>query len=205
MTDQRTPEWFAKRVGKVTASRVADVMAKTKTGYSASRASYMADLVVEAMTGKPKPRGFETDAMRRGTEIEPFARDRYSAHTGNLVDQIDFVDHPTIASAGCSPDGLIGDDMIVEFKAPETHTHFDYIESRTVPARYMAQIQFQLACTGRKRADFVSFDDRVPEHLQLLIIPVERDDKYIAEMEREIIKFLEERDAKVKFLKEVSL
>ena len=205
MTDQRTPEWFAKRAGKVTASRVADVMAKTKTGYSASRASYMADLVVEAMTGKPKPRGFETDAMRRGTEIEPLARDRYSAHTGNLVDQIDFVDHPTIASAGCSPDGLIDDDMIVEFKAPETHTHFDYIESRTVPARYMAQIQFQLACTGRKRADFVSFDDRVPEHLQLLIIPVERDDKYIAEMEREIVKFLEERDAKVKFLKEVSL
>jgi len=205
MADQRTAEWYARRVAKVTASRVADVLAKTKTGYSASRAAYMADLVVEAMTGQPKPNGFVSPAMQRGIDMEPTARDRYSAKTGNLVEQIDFVDHPTIASAGCSPDGLVGDDAIVEFKTPETHTHFDYIESRTVPSRYYAQIQFQLACTGRKKADFVSFDDRVPEHLQLLIIPVERDDKYIADMEREIIKFLEERDAKVKFLKEVEL
>lgn len=205
MTDQRTPEWYAKRVAKVTASKVADVMAKTKTGYSASRAAYMADLVVEAMTGQPKPNGFVSPAMQRGIDIEPLARDRYSAKTGNLVDQIDFVDHPTIANAGCSPDGLVGDDTVVEFKAPETHTHFDYIESKTVPAKYMAQIQFQLACTGRKHAHFVSFDDRVPEHLQLLIIPVERDDRYIAAMEAEVIKFLEERDAKVKFLQEVEL
>jgi len=204
MTDQRTPEWYACRCGKVTASKVADVMARTKSGYSASRASYMADLVVEALTGRPKE-GFQSPAMLRGIEVEPVARDRYSARTGNLVQQIDFVDHPTIANAGCSPDGLIDDDMIVEFKAPESHTHFEYIESRVVPGRYMAQIQFQLACTQRTKADFVSFDDRVPEHLQLLIIPVERDDKHIAEMEREIIKFLEERDAKVKFLKEVSL
>ena len=204
MADQRTPEWFARRCAKVTASRVADVLARTKTGYSASRASYMADLVVEALTGKPKE-GFTSAAMQRGTDIEPLARERYSVKTGHLVDQIDFVDHPTIADAGCSPDGLIGDDMIVEFKAPETHTHFEYIETKVVPSRYYAQVQFQLACTGRQRADFVSFDDRVPENLQLLIIPVKRDVDYIAAMEKEIIKFLEERDAKVKFLKEVSL
>lgn len=204
MSDQRTPEWFARRCGKVTASRVADVMARTKTGYSASRASYMADLVVEVLTGKSKE-GFQSAAMLRGIEIEPLARERYSVRTGHFVDQIDFVDHPTIANAGASPDGLIGDDMIVEFKAPETHTHFEYIESKIISTRYYAQIQFQLACTQRSKADFVSFDDRVPEALQLLIIPVERDDQFIADMEKEVIKFLEERDAKVKFLKEVKL
>lgn len=204
MTDQRTPEWFARRCAKVTASRVSDVMARTKTGYSASRAAYMADLVVEALTGKPKE-GFQSAAMLRGIEIEPLARDRYSIKTGSLVEQIDFVDHPTIANAGASPDGLVGDDLVVEFKAPESHTHFEYIESRVVPSKYYAQIQFQLACTQRSKAHFVSFDDRVPENLQLLIVPVDRDDKYIAEMEKEIIKFLEERDAKVKFLREVSL
>jgi putative phage-type endonuclease len=205
MTDQRTPEWYARRCGKVTASKVADVMARTKSGYSASRASYMADLVVEAMTGQPKPNGFVSPAMQRGIDMEPIARERYSIKTGHLVEQIDFVDHPTIANAGASPDGLIGNDMIVEFKAPETHTHFDYIETKIIPTRYYAQIQFQLACTGRQKADFVSFDDRVPENLQLLIIPVNRDTNYIAAMETEVVKFLEERDAKVKFLKEVSL
>lgn len=204
MNDQRTPEWFARRCGRVTASRVADVMARTKTGYSASRANYMAQLVVEALTGKPTE-GFQSAAMLRGIEVEPLARERYSIKTGHLVDQIDFVDHPTIANAGASPDGLIGDDMIVEFKAPETHTHFEYIESKIISTRYYAQIQFQLACTQRSKADFVSFDDRVPEALQLLIIPVERDDKFIADMEKEVIKFLDERDAKVKFLKEVKL
>ena len=204
MNDQRTPEWFARRCAKVTASRVADVLARTKTGFSASRAAYMADLVVEALTGKTKE-GFTSAAMQRGIDIEPLARERYSVKTGHLVDQIDFVDHPTIANAGCSPDGLIGDDMIVEFKAPETHTHFEYIETKVIPVRYYAQIQFQLACTGRQKADFVSFDDRVPENLQLLIVPVNRDVNYIAAMEKEIEKFLEERDAKVKFLREVSL
>lgn len=204
MTDQRTAEWFARRCAKVTASRVADVLARTKTGYSASRASYMADLVVEALTGKPKE-GFQSAAMQRGIDIEPLARERYSIKTGHLVEQIDFVDHPTIANAGASPDGLIGNDMIVEFKAPETHTHFEYIETKIIPTRYYAQIQFQLACTGRQKADFVSFDDRVPENLQLLIIPVNRDTNYIAAMETEVVKFLEERDAKVKFLREVSL
>lgn len=204
MTDQRTPEWFARRCAKVTGSRISDIMARTKTGAAASRANYMAQLVVEALTGKPTE-GFQSPAMARGIELEPLARERYSIKTGHLVDQIDFVDHPTIANAGASPDGLVGDDMVVEYKCPTTSVHFNYIESRKVPSDYNLQIQFQLACTQRKRADFVSFDDRVPEELQLLIIPVERDDKLIAEIEKEVIKFLEERDAKVAFLREVKL
>ena len=204
MTDQRTPEWFARRCGKVTASRISDIMARTKTGAAASRANYMAQLVVEALTGKPTE-GFQSPAMTRGIELEPVARERYSIRTGNLVDQVDFVDHPTIANSGASPDGLISDDMVVEFKCPTTSVHFNYIESRKVPGDYNLQIQWQLCCTGRSKADFVSFDDRVPEELQLLIIPVERDDKLIAEIEKEVIKFLQERDDKVKFLKEVKL
>jgi putative phage-type endonuclease len=202
---QRTVDWYQRRVGKVTASRVADVMARTKTGYSATRAAYMADLVVEALTGQPKRDGYQSPAMLRGIELEPIGREFYQIKTGNMIDLIDFVDHPTIADAGASPDGLVGDDTVVEFKAPETHTHLEYIESRVVPSKYFAQIQFQLACTGRSKGEFVSFDTRVPANLQMLIVPVPRDDKYIAEMEKEVVKFLEERDAKVKFLREVSL
>jgi len=201
---QGTPEWHARRCGKVTASRISDIMARTKTGAAASRANYMAQLVVEVLTCKPTE-GFQSPAMARGTELEPVAREQYSIRTGNLVDQVDFVDHPTIASSGASPDGLVGDDMVVEFKCPTTSVHFNYIESRKVPSDYNLQIQWQLACTQRVKADFVSFDDRVPEELQLLIVPVERDDKLIADIEKEVIKFLEERDAKVKFLKEVKL
>ena len=201
---QGTPEWHARRCGKVTASRISDIMARTKTGAAASRANYMAQLVVEVLTCKPTE-GFQSPAMARGTELEPVAREQYSIRTGNLVDQVDFVDHPTIASSGASPDGLVGDDMVVEFKCPTTSVHFNYIESRKVPSDYNLQIQWQLACTQRVKADFVSFDDRVPEELQLLIVPVERDDKLIADIEKEVIKFLEERDDKVKFLKEVKL
>ena len=201
---QGTPDWHARRCGKVTASRISDIMARTKTGAAASRANYMAQLVVEVLTGKPTE-GFQSPAMARGTELEPVAREQYSIRTGNLVDQVDFVDHPTIASSGASPDGLVGDDMVVEFKCPTTSVHFNYIESRKVPSDYNLQIHWQLACTQRVKADFVSFDDRVPEELQLLIVPVERDDKLIADIEKEVIKFLEERDAKVKFLKEVKL
>lgn len=201
MTEQRTDEWFAARLGKVTASRVADVIAKTKTGYSASRENYMADLIVERLTGQ-KALSFSNPAMDWGTATEPAARAAYSAFTGELVEEVGFIDHPTIPMSGASPDGLVADGL-VEIKCPNTATHLETLLTEAVPAKYITQMQWQVACTGRKWCAFVSFDPRLPEHLQLFVQPIPRDDAYIAMLEVEVTKFLAELDSKVKQLQEL--
>ena len=194
--EQGTEEWFAARLGKVTASRVSDVMSKTKTGYGAGRESYMSQLIAEILTGK-KTDGFSNAAMQWGTETEPFARMAYEAHKDILVDEVGFASHPTIERAGASPDGLVGDDGLIEIKCPNTATHLDTLIDKTVPKKYRDQMQFQMACTGRKWCDFVSFDNRLPENLQIFVLRVERDDKHIAEMEIAITKFLAEMQEKI--------
>jgi putative phage-type endonuclease len=193
---QGSPEWHALRVGKVTASRVADVLSKIKTGESASRKNLRTELVVERLTGK-KTEGFTNASMDWGVETEPLARAAYEVATGNLVDQVAFVDHPTIKWFGCSPDGLVGDDGLIEIKCPNSATHLDYLEADKPPNKYLTQMMAQMACTGRKWCDFVSFDPRLPDGLQLLIIRVNADDKYILAMENEVIEFLAEVEATV--------
>jgi len=200
--EQRTDDWFAARLGKVTASRVADVVAKTKSGYSASRDNYMADLIVERLTGQ-KAAGFSSAAMEWGVEQEPLARAAYSARTGELVEEVGFIDHPAIAMSGASPDGLVAG--CVEFKCPNTATHLEYLLAGKPPEKYVTQMQWQMACTNRPWCDFVSYDSRLPEHLQMLIVRVPRDDKRIAELEDEVRKFLAELDEKVTKLKELKL
>jgi putative phage-type endonuclease len=201
--EQRTEEWFAARCGKVTASRVADVIAKTKTGYSTSRQNYLADLVVERLTGKPAAT-FSNAAMEWGVEQEPFARAAYECKTGVMVEQVGFIDHPTIAMSGASPDGY-AEDGLIEIKCPNTATHLDYILEGKPPQKYVTQMQWQMACTGRPWCDFVSYDPRLPENLQLLVIRVQRDDAYIAMLETEVTKFLAELDVKLYELEKVQL
>jgi putative phage-type endonuclease len=201
--EQRTNAWHQARLAKVTASRVADVIAKTRSGYAASRDNYMAQLIVERLTGKPTE-SFSNAAMEWGTQTEPEARAAYSARTGELVEEVGFIDHPTIEGAGASPDGIVGEGL-VEIKCPQTNTMLEWILTRTIPARYLAQMQFQMAVTGAKFCDFAAYDPRLPEHLQLLIIRVERDDTRIAEIEAEISMFLGELDDKVNKLNEVKL
>jgi putative phage-type endonuclease len=201
--EQRTPEWFAKRLGLVTASRIADVMAKTKTGASASRSGYMAQLVTERLTGAPTE-GFQSAAMEWGIEQEPHARAAYEAREGVLVDEVDFVRHPLL-EAGASPDGLVGEDGCIEIKCPNTATMLEYIEDRSVPRKYLLQMQWQLACTGRNWCDFVAFDPRLPEHLQLLVIRVPRDEGVIAEIAGEVGRFLTELRDRVEHLQAVRL
>lgn len=196
MDEQRTAEWFQARLGKVTASRVADVIAKTKTGYSASRENYMAQLVVERLTNT-QAESFTNAAMQWGTDQEPFARAAYELKMGVMVDETGLVDHPTIQMAGASPDGLVGEDGLVEIKCPNTATHIDTLLTQTVPAKYITQMQFQMACTGRQWCDFVSFDPRMPQKAQIFIKRVLRDDSFIKEIESEIKKFLAEVSAKV--------
>ena len=197
--EQRTEEWFAARLGKVTASRVADVIAKTKTGYSTSRDNYMAQLVVERLTFT-KQESYINAAMQWGTDTEPFARAAYEATQGVMVEEVGFVRHPTIEWAGASPDGLVGDDGCIEIKCPNTLTMIETLLSQKVPGNYFTQMQFQLACTGRKWCDYVVFDPRMPAKAQLFVKRVDRDDEYIAEIEAEIVKFLAEVESQVQKL-----
>jgi putative phage-type endonuclease len=202
LMEQGTDAWFNIRIGKVTASRVADVLAKTKTGYSTTRDNYMAQLVCERLTGQ-KGESFTNAAMQHGTETEPLARAAYEARYDVLVDEVGFVPHPTIEMSGASPDGLVGDDGLIEIKCPNTATHIETLLSESVPNKYYTQMQFQLSCTGRQWCDFLSFDNRLPTELQMFVKRVPRDDMYIKLIEDEIVKFLAELDTKINQLMKV--
>jgi putative phage-type endonuclease len=200
--EQRSEEWFAARLGKVTASRVADIIAKTKSGYSTSRANYMAELVCERLTGRQGD-SYQNAAMVWGTETEPMARNAYQSMTGNLVNEIGFVPHASIDSSGASPDGLIDDDGLIEIKCPNTATHIDTLLGQSVPAKYITQMQWQMACTGRKWCDFVSYDPRMPEQMQLFIRRIDRDNELVKALEDEVTKFLAELNEKLATLEKL--
>lgn len=196
MMEQRGPEWFAHRTGRVTASRIADVMAKTKTGPSAARKNYMADLIAERLTGERRE-GFSNSAMQWGTDTEPQARATYEFLTDLTVTEVGFIDHPVIAMAGCSPDGLVGDDGMVEIKCPNTATHLETLLTGNVDTKYLKQMQFQMACAGREWCDFVSFDPRLPPEMQLWVHRVPREAEAVAEIEEAVASFLAELDRMV--------
>ncbi len=196
MIAQGSPEWFASRLGKVTASRMADVMATTKTGVSASREGYMIDLAWERITGE-REASFTNAAMQWGTDTEPKALYAYEVRTGAMVETVSMIDHPTISMSGASPDGLVDADGQIEIKCPNTATHARTLLSGKPDGKYIKQMQWQLACTGRQWCDFVSFDPRSPEHLQLFITRIQRDAKVIEEMEKQVTEFLVEVDKTV--------
>ena len=190
--EQRSDEWFAARLGKVTASKVKDVMAKGRGGApSATRQNYMMQLLCERLTGK-REEGFTSAAMQRGTELEPFARMAYEIDKGVMTKETGLVLHPQIDGFGASPDGLVGDVGLIEIKCPLTATHVATIQSGRHDSQYEWQMLAQMACTGRAWVDFVSFDDRLPEPLQYVCFRFERDDSRINDMEAEIRAFLEE-------------
>ena len=197
--EQKSPEWFAARLGRVTASRVADVVAKTKSGDSASRGNYMAQLVIERLTNKQEE-SYSNEYMDWGNLQEPFARAAYEAATNVLVDEVGMITHPRIEMSGASPDGLVGDDGLVEIKCPKTATHIETLLSKTVPGKYNIQMQWQMACTDRSWCDFVSFDPRMPDGLQMFLKRVPRDDALIKTLEDEVTKFLKEVDSKLEQL-----
>ncbi|MFC0282425.1 lambda exonuclease family protein [Camelimonas abortus] len=197
---QGSVEWLNARVGKVTASRVADVIARTKSGYSASRDAYMSQLLVERLTGIPAQQ-YTSPAMQWGTDTEPQARDAYSFLHNVRVEQVGLIEHPVIGMSAASPDGLVGADGLVEIKCPNTHTHIDTLLSERIPAQYEAQMLWQMACTGRDWCDFVSFDPRVPAELQIFVKRFHRDAERIASIEAEVIKFLAELDDKLSALR----
>ena len=194
--EQGSDEWKAARLGRVTASRVADMTAKTKTGWGASRANYLAELVAERLTGAPAER-YTNAAMEWGSENEAAARSVYEMMTDATVEQVGAVLHPSIDMALASPDGLVGTDGLVEIKCPSTATHIDTLLTQTIPDKYIKQMQFQMACTGRAWCDFVSFDPRMPGDMQIWIKRVNRYDELIATLEDETRVFLAEVDATI--------
>lgn len=200
MIEQGTTEWHLLRLGKVTASRITDVLSKGKSGESAGRKNYRMELVVQRLTGLPGE-SFTSAAMEHGVLTEPKARFAYEAEKQQFVEQVAFVDHPSIEWFGCSPDGLVNDGLI-EIKCPNSTTHIEYLTDQKPPAKYIPQMQCQMAVTGRQWCDFVSFDPRLPDDLQLFVVRLERDQEYIEAMEAEVKKFLSEVDEMFTKLKE---
>jgi hypothetical protein len=199
---QGTPEWRQARCGKATGSRIADALAKVKSGgWGASRKNYRAELVVERLTNQPI-NGWVSKEMQWGIDNEPDARRLYAFMTDSVVRQVGFVPHPRIIMSGCSPDGWVGEEGIVQFKCPNTAQHLSVIDTDQIDDCYIKQINWEMACCERKWCDFVSYDPRVliPE-MQLYIQRVPRDDELIAEMEREIPKFLAEVTEQVERLR----
>lgn len=198
---QGTDAWLQARVGKVTASRVADVVAKTKSGWGASRANYMAELIAERLTGTPAT-SFTSPAMQWGTENEPLARANYEFRFDCKVTQVGFIEHPSIAMFGSSPDGHISDDGSLEIKCPNTATHLEMLLGEPISAKYITQMQSQMSCTGRKWCDFVSFDPRLPESMRMFVQRVNRDSAMILQLEKNVTEFLAELDQKIRALTE---
>jgi putative phage-type endonuclease len=201
---QGSPEWLAERLGKVTASKMDAVMARTKNGWGADRANYMAQLIAERLTGKPQE-SFSSAAMAWGVETEPQARDAYAFYSGLEVSETGFHPHPTIQLSGASPDGLVGADGLLEIKCPNTATHIDTLLGGAPKGKYVLQMQWQMACTGRKWCDFVSFDPRMPEDMRYFCARVKRGDEVIKELEENVLKFLAELTEKLAALDKIHL
>lgn len=193
---QGSEEWLAARCGKVTASRVSDVIAKTRSGWGASRGNYMAELIAERLTGKPAEQ-YTNAAMQWGLDTEPQAKAAYAFCYDAEIREVGLVPHPTIAMSAASPDGIVVPDGLVEVKCPNTATHIETLLGAEIPDKYIVQMQWQMACTGTKWCDFVSFDPRMPARLQLFVKRIPHDDKRIAELEEAVRGFLSELDAKV--------
>ncbi len=198
---QGTDEWRQARVGSPGGSRIADMLAKTKTGWGAMRANLMAELVAERLTGVPYE-GYTSAAMERGKEVEADARRAYAFRTGNVVAETGLWVHPTIKGTHASPDGLVGDDGVVEFKCPNTATHLETLRGAIIPKVYREQQLWEMACTGRQWCDFVSFDPRLPESMSLSITRVRLDRERLAEVEAEVRIFLKELDETVADLRQ---
>lgn len=187
---QGSQQWQLARAGKVTASCMEAVLAKIKTGEAAARRDYRTQIVAEILTGTPQDSGFINAEMQWGIDNEPLGRGAFEFAADVLVDQVGFVLHPAIERSGASPDGLISTDGVLEIKCPKTATHLQYLMDGCVPAKYQPQMYWQMACTERSYAEFVSYDPRLPTKLQLFRARLPRDEARIKELEREVIGFL---------------
>jgi putative phage-type endonuclease len=200
--EQRSPEWYAARCGKVTASRIGDILKTIRNGnYAASRRNYAAQLVTERLTGKVTENSYTNEYMEWGKEQEPIAREKYQEQTGNTVNEVGFINHPDIPMSGASPDGVVGDDGLLEIKCLIKANHIDILLTEDLE-KYKYQMLWQMACTRRKWCDFVSYNPELPEHMQLFVKRLEYDEHEISRIELEVQNFLSEVDTTTKELME---
>jgi len=193
---QGSPEWITARVGSLGASRLQEAIARIKSGYGASRANLMAELICERLTGQPTP-SFSSAAMQHGTETEPEARAAYCFYTGHTVEEVGLIRHPKIEQSHASPDGLIGNDGMLEIKCPQPAAHLETLTSQEIPTKYMTQMMWQMACSGRQWVDYVSYSQSFPENMRLFIKRIARDEQRINELETEVAAFLLEMAVKL--------
>ena len=190
--EQQTPEWYEVKIGKVGASRLSDVMAEGKNGKpSATRANYMYELLTARLTGEYQ-QTYQSPEMLRGIELESEARRKYEIVTFNEVKKIGWIPHPEIDMCGCSPDGLVDDDGLIEIKCPNTKTHLETVLHGKIARSYMLQMQWQMECSGREWCDFVSYDPRLPENIQMCIIRVDKKQEVIDSIKTAVQAFLSE-------------
>jgi putative phage-type endonuclease len=175
------------------------VLAKTRNGYASTRQNYKAQLVIERLTNQQQD-SYTSPAMQWGTEWEDAAKLAYMLKTGNTVTDTGFLEHPAMP-AGASPDGLVGDDGLIEIKCPLSANHIETLHGG-MPKKHIPQIQGQMFITGRQWCDFISYDPRMPENAQLYIERIERDDEYIENLEDELASFLDEVEEDVAFIKD---
>ena len=197
MSLQGTEGWFQSRLGKVTASRVSDILAKPRNGTgSGVRQSYMNQLIEERTTGQRNV-GYQTTSMQWGIQNEPKARDAYCKFRGVSVAETGFIDHPTIPWSGASPDGLVGHNGLVEIKCPNTKSHLAVIKSAKIPSQYYYQIMWQMAVTGREWCDFVSFDPRLNDSRRLYVQRILRDSVAIDHLHKAVSEFVRHVEARL--------
>ena len=191
---QRSPEWYAARCGSLGASEMPDVVRKTKSGVSATRANMLAKKLLERLTGVVAPT-YQSKAMLDGIEREADARAAYCSMYDVAVETIGLVAHPTIPWTHASPDGV--GERLVEIKCPEPAEHLRTLLTEKIDRDYLVQMQWQMACSGRARCDYVSYNPDFPAAMQLYVQPVDRDEAWIAELEAAARKFLAELDEKL--------
>ena len=194
--EQRSTEWYAARCGSLGASQLNEALATTKNGWGASRENLKNRIIAERLTGSPTET-FQNAAMQWGVDQEDNARKAYESHTGTFVEEMGIAFHPDLKHTHASPDGLVGEDGLIEIKCPNTTTHIETLKAQKVPSKYMNQMLWQMRCVDRQWCDYVSFDPRLPAHLQLFIKRVERDDAAIAELEAKVAEFLDELQGEI--------
>lgn len=200
---QGSEEWLQARLGKVTASRVVDIMPSVKTGrYNASRKNYMAEKVIEILTGKPID-NYVSTAMDWGTETEPLARSAYELETGNMVEEVGFIEHPTMKNFGASPDGIISETLVLEIKCPNTATHLNLLTGGKIKRDYMYQMEAVMMCCDANRSHYVDYDPRLPDNLSYILFAFTYDPDRRKEIEYEVNKFNDELDEMLKKLKKL--
>jgi hypothetical protein len=203
--EQGSEAWRAIRAGKVTGSRINDVLtqARKKGDVSKVRQGYMFELIAERLTGIPEEQysGFWPD---HGKEFEPLAAAAYEVLFDQVLQKVGFIVHPTMPFAGCSPDRLLGDRGIVGIKCPKTTTHLRWRQKNSCPEEHVAQLYWELCCTGREWADFVSYDPRLPEPLQLFAVRVFPEKALMTEMENQVKAFEDEIKESIKAINAVA-